>query len=81
MEQGMNYFYPNSVRRKRRNKIFSPVAPVYQNLFRSPNFVSAGICLSVERAICADRSRNRPGRPPHALAALAAHTNPASLRC
>ena len=59
MEQGMNYFYLNSVRRKRRNKIFSPAAPEYQSLFRCPNFVSAGICLSVGRAISADRSRNR----------------------
>ena len=56
MEQGMNYFYPNSVRRKRRsNKIVSPAAPEYQNLFRCPNLVSAGI---VGRAICTDRSRN-----------------------
>jgi hypothetical protein len=45
--------------RKRRNKIFSPAAPEYQNLFGCPNFVSAGICLSVGQAICADRSRNR----------------------
>jgi hypothetical protein len=43
MEQGMNYFYPNSVRRKRRNKIFSPAAPEYQNLFRCPNFVTGDL--------------------------------------
>jgi hypothetical protein len=55
MGQGMNYFYLNSVRRKRRNKSFLP-----QHLnIKICSAVSAGICLSVGRAICADRSRNR----------------------